>query len=97
MPQRRVPGRVAVAVVDGLEMVDVQHQHRQLAAHAAAPLQFVVQFIQDAAPGIRAGQAVERQRGLHLFRQAGLDQQQQGQEQRGHGDRSADNEEQPPG
>ncbi|MCY1374891.1 hypothetical protein D9M69_622620 [compost metagenome] len=78
--QRGVAPRMAVAVVDGLEMVDIQHQHGQLAAGALAAPQFTIELVQDAAPRIGPRQAVESQRGLHLLGQARLHQQQQRQE-----------------
>ncbi|MNX40545.1 hypothetical protein D3C86_709300 [compost metagenome] len=95
--QRGVASRMAIAVVDGLEVIDVQHQHRQLASGAFAALELVLQFIQDAAARIRMGQAVEGQRGLHFLGLAGLDHEQQRQEQRRHRHRSAYDEEHAPG
>ena len=38
--EQRVAGRVAVGVVEALEMVDVEHQHRQRQPTALAALQF---------------------------------------------------------
>ena len=77
-------------------MVDVQHQHRQLPAAALAALQLAFQLVQDAAPRVGLRQAVERQRGLHLFRLAGLDHEKQRQKQPRHRDGAAHDEEQAP-
>ena len=97
MSQRLVAGGVTMAVIDRLEEIDVQQQHHQPAVVTLAAPEFVLQLVHEAAPRVGLRQAVEGQRLLHALGHPGLHQQQQRQEQRRHGHRAADNEEQCPG
>ena len=61
-PQHVVAGRVAVGVVDGLEVVDVDEGHRQRPLVAVGPLDLVEQLDEQRPPVGDAGQLVGRRR-----------------------------------
>ncbi len=56
--EQGVAGGVPPGVVDGLEPVEVEEQHRQGAAVAAGPVQFVVEVAQERDAGEQPGQRV---------------------------------------
>src|SRR5512140_53066 len=62
-PQAFVAGRVSILVVEGLEMVEVDHQERKGSAVAIGPAPFLEQALVEAAPVGKAGKTVNsRQR-----------------------------------
>ena len=54
----RVPGRVAVGIVDALEVVDVQDHERKLAMRTFSPVELFFQALPEIAQEVEAGQPV---------------------------------------
>ena len=53
-----VPGEVAVTVVDGLEVIEIQHEHRRRNAEATAPREFELDHFRGVRPRPAAGEVV---------------------------------------
>jgi hypothetical protein len=64
LAQHQVAGQVSVQVVDALEVIDVNHQHRRRHRVAPAARPFTVGQHQELAPVVGAGQVVAR--GQHV-------------------------------
>ena len=61
-----IAGQVAVLVVVGLEMVDIQHQQRQGGVESAQTAPFGLQLLIEVAAVVKPGQAVELLQALQL-------------------------------
>jgi hypothetical protein len=73
LTQERVPGNVAEAVVDALEMVDVEDQERQGPRVARTAVDLPLERLVEVTAVVELGEAIDRHQPIDLFVVARLD------------------------